>query len=215
MPFRAGGDAAEAAYAVRVTHKLRVCHVDVHGAVAGAVAALAALLRVAADAEDSQHAEEPLAGAAGAEVVAERPVDEETEQQEEDDDATRRGQQVPVPHHGKVLRPLQQPDGEPQGQCQVEAVAQHLQVALDALRHAHARQVEQAPQLRHPILRSAQLAHPAAEEDSQQQNGGQHPLAHIFGIWCETENQTCHEYSLHQKSKNLDFAPFLAHVPIL
>lgn len=103
MPFRAGGDAAETTDAVRVTHEIGVGHIDIHGTVAGACAALHAFLCVAPDAEDTQHAEEPLSGAAGAEVVAERTVDEEPEQQEEDDDAAGCREQVTVPHHGEVF----------------------------------------------------------------------------------------------------------------
>ena len=196
-------------------HEIGVGHVDIHGAGACAGTALSALLRIALDAEDAQHAEETLAGAAGAEVVAERSVDEEPEQKEEEDDARGNAQQVAVPHHGKVFRPLQQPDGDAHGQCQIEPVPEQLQVALDALGHTHARQVQQPPQLRHPVLRGSQLAHPAAEEYAQQQNGGQHPLAHVFAVRREAENQPGHEHGLYQKSQNLNFAPFLAHVAIL
>lgn len=198
-----------------MTYEIGVRHVYVHGTGAGAGAALLALLCVSLDAEDAQHAEETLAGTAGAEVVAERTVDEKREHQEEDDDTRGDGEQVAVPHHSKVLRSLEQPDGDAHGQRQVEAIAEQLQVALDALWHTHAWQVQEPSQFRHPILRSSQLANPATEEHTQQQNGGQHPLAHVFAVRGKTENQPCHEHGLYQKAQYLDFASFLAHAAIL
>lgn len=115
----------------------------------------------------------------------------------------------------KFFRPLEQPDADAHGQGEVEAIAEQLQIALDALRHAYARHVQEPPQLGHPVLRCSQLAYPAAEEYTQQQNGGQHPLAHVLAVRGETENQPGHEHGLYQKAQNLNFALFLTHVAIL
>ena len=215
VAFRAGGDAAHATDAVRVTHKVGVGHIDVHRACAGALSALSALLRIAPDAEDAQHAEESLARASGAEIVAEGAIDEKGEQQEKENDAAGQSKQLSVPHHGKVPGPLQQPDDDSHRQQQVEDVAAQLQVALDALWHSQPGQVQQPSQLRHPVLRCTQLADPPAEEYAEQQNAGQHPLAHVFRVRGETEHQPRHEENLYAESQNLNFAPFCSHIFIL
>lgn len=201
IAFRAGGNAVQAADAVRVAHKIGVGHVDVHGADSGALAALSALLCVALDAEDAQHTEQALAGASGAEVIAERAVDKQGEQQEEDDDATGCREQMPMPEHGKVLRPLQQVYGDAYGQQQVDDIAAQLQVALDALWHTQTRQLEQSPQPGHPVLRCSQLAYPPAEEYTCHQDAGQQPLAHFFRIRREAVDEPQHENELDKSSE--------------
>ena len=150
--FGAGCDAAEAADAVRVAYKIGVGYIDIHGAGAGAVAALFALLGIAADAEDAQHAEEPHAGAGCAEIVAEGAIDEERDKEEEDDDACGDGESMATHEGGEVLRPLEQGEGDAHGEGEVEGVAGELEVALSCLRDTQLRQVEQAAELRHPVL---------------------------------------------------------------
>lgn len=215
VAFRAGGNAVHAADAVRVAHEVGVGYINVHGAGAGALTALLALGGIALDAEDAQHAEQPHASAAGAEIVAERAVNKEPQQQEEDDDATGQGEQLSVPHHGIVSGALQQPDDHAHGEEQVKGIAAQLQVALDAFRYLQAGQVEQTPELCHPVLGCSQLADPPAEEDSQQKHGGQHPLAYVFRVRGEAENQSGHEDGLYTESQNLNFAPFFSHGYIL
>lgn len=200
-----------------MAYKIGVGYIDIHGAGAGAVAALFALLSIAADAEDAQHAEEPHAGTTCAEIIAEGTIDEERDNEEEDDDACGDGESLATHEGGEVLRPLEQGEGDAHGEGKVEGVAGEPEVALICLRDTQLRQVEQTPELRHPVLRRAEGAHPAAEEDAGQKNGGQQPCAHVFGAGDEsqTKNETCHEYQLHEEAQNLNFTPFFAHVPIL
>ena len=70
------------------------------------------------------------------------------------------------------MRPFQQGKGDAHGGNQVEAIAQQLQVALGTLGHAQARQAQQSPQLRHPVLGGAEGADPSAEEYTRQNDGG-------------------------------------------
>ena len=105
--FGAGGDAAEAADAVRVAYEIGVGYIDVHGAGAGAVATLLTLLGIAADAEDAQNAEEPHTGATGAEIIAEGSIDEERDEEEEDDDACGDGEPMAAHEGRKILGPLE------------------------------------------------------------------------------------------------------------
>ena len=215
--FRAGGDAAEAADAVRVAYKISVGYIDVHGAGPGAVTALSALLGIAADSEDAQHTEESHAGAACAEIIAEGTIDEERDKEEEDDDASGNAESLAVHEGGEILRPLEQGDGDTHGESQVQRIAGELEVALGSLRDSQLWQVEQSPEFRHPVLRSTEGTDPAAEEDAGQQNGGQQLGAHDSGAGDEaqTENKTCHEDQLHQEAQNLNFTPFFAHESIL
>ena len=141
ITFRAGGNAFHAADAVRVTHEIGVGYIDVHGAGLAALAALLALLGIALDAEDAQHAEEPHARAAGAEIVAERTIKKQGDEQEEEDDTRGYGQEITPHQHAEIVRPFQQDYGDAHGRCQVKGVAQQLQIALGALRHALAWQV--------------------------------------------------------------------------
>ena len=200
-----------------MAYKIGVGYIDVHGAGAGAVAALFALFGIAADSEDAQHAEEPHAGAACAEIIAEGAIDEERDKEEEDDDASGNAESLAVHEGGEILRPLEQGDGDTHGEGKVQCIAGELEVALGSLRDSQLWQVEQSPEFRHPVLCCSEGADPAAEEDAGQQNGGQQLGAHDSGAGDEaqTENKTCHEDQLHQEAQNLNFTPFFAHESIL
>ena len=176
-----------------MSHKIGVRHIDVHGAGAGALAALFALRRVAPDAQDAQHAEQAHARAACAEIVAERSVEEQPDNQEQDDETRGRRQEAAVHQSREIVRPFQQLESDAHGQLQVEGIAQQLQVALCPRGHAQARQVQQPPEPGHPVLCRAEGTHPAAEEHTRQQHRGQQPLAHVLRARGETENQSGHE----------------------
>lgn len=215
VALRAGGDALHAADAVRVAHKIRAGHVDVHRAVAGALAALPALLGIALDAEDAQHAEQTIASTAGAEIVAERAVEEQRDEQERDDEPRAHRQDMSSHQHVEVVRPLQQSKGDAHGRYQVEGIAQQLQVALCSRGHTQARQVQQTTQSAHPLLRRTEGADPAAEEYTCQQGGRQQPAAHLPRLRHETQEDSRHEKYLYQKSDYLEKFCFFLHVPIL
>ena len=72
--FGASAHALQAADAVGVAHKIRACHINVHGAFAGALSTATAYLCIAAYAENAHHAQQTHAGTARAQVVAKRAV---------------------------------------------------------------------------------------------------------------------------------------------
>lgn len=92
----AGCYARHAAYAVGVTHELRFRYVDIHGAGARALTAVATFIGVPLNAEDTQHTPEPSAGTTGAEVIAEGALKEHGDKQEQRDDARGPCQEITV-----------------------------------------------------------------------------------------------------------------------
>lgn len=138
----AGCDAGHTADAVGVAHELRVGYIDIHGAGAGALPAVAAFVLIAPDAEDTQHAPQPLTGSTRAEVVAEWAFDEEAYQQKAANDSRGRRQNVSMQQFAEVVRSFQQGKGyAPGGQQKVEYVAAQLQVALCPARYMQLWQV--------------------------------------------------------------------------
>lgn len=115
------------------------------------------------------------------------------------------------------MRPFKQRKGDARGRYEIERIAEKLQVALGAFRHAQPWQVKQTPEFRHPVLRCPEGTYPATEEDPGQQYGGQQPGAHVPGAGDESqaENETRHEDKLHKEARNLNFTPFSGHRLIL
>ena len=89
--FGACCKAAHATDAVGMAHKLSIRNVDVHGTSLVAKLAVAAASGIAANTEDTQYTPQTGFCAAGAEVVAERAVEEQANDDETKQDAESRG----------------------------------------------------------------------------------------------------------------------------
>lgn len=200
-----------------MAYKIGVGNIDIHGAGAGALSALPALLRITPDAEDAEHAEEPHARAAGAEIVAEGAVDEKRNDEEEDDDTRGDGDPIAAHEQGEISWSLKQGDADPHGEKQVETIAGQLQVTLRRLWYTQPGKMEKAAEFCHPFLCCAEGADPSAEEDTDQQDGGQQHGVYFLGCGNEVQTQyeAAHENQLYDESQNLNFVKFLMHVPIL
>ena len=85
------GKAAHATNTVGVAHKAGISHIDVHGASLVAQFAVAAVGGITANTNDAQHTPQTSSCATGAEVVAERAVEEQTNDDEAEQDDESRG----------------------------------------------------------------------------------------------------------------------------
>ena len=210
--LRAGGYAGHAADAVRVTHEIRVGHIDVHRAGLGAEIAVNAALRIAAYADDSQNAQQTTLGATGAGVVAERTVEEHTNHHRNDEYNQRgRGYFLALHQRAEAARAVQRGNGESQRADEVQNVPAQLQVSLYTLRHAQLRQVQQTPQLIGQILYRAQRTYPTTGQDAQQKNTVRQPPGNVFAA-AQSIDKSCHQCKLYEKSNRLYPFAFVAHV---
>ena len=135
--LRTSGQTGHAADAIRVAYKIRISHINVHRAGFGTKFAVDAGGRVAANADNAHHAPQATFGTTGADIVAERAVEEHTEKHKDDKHDQSCNTKLISPHEfTEVFGALQYAECNAQGQQEVEHISGQLQITLDAVWYA-------------------------------------------------------------------------------
>ena len=123
--------------AIRVAYKIRISHINVHRAGFGTKLAVDAGGRVAANPDNAHHAPQATSGTTGADIVAERAIEEHTEKNKDDKhDQSSHTKHISPHEFAEVLGTLQYAECNAQGQQEVEHISGQLQITLDAVGYA-------------------------------------------------------------------------------